>query len=79
MDEMEFINLLYKSEKLNIKNEIVFHTLPLNFKISGLSLKKSSEDIFSLNYNRLYFEMLKTAVVFDKYNYKVSFDSFMQV
>ena len=78
VSKMTFRNTVFNLEQpINtIQNNLIFHTTPLNFQMDDLSLKKANDGKFYLKDIEVDFNLDKGSVLFDKQNYKLSFDNF---
>ena len=78
VSKMTFINTVFNFEQQinTIQNNLIFHTTPLNFQMDDLSLKKANDGKFYLKDVEVDFNLDKGSVLFDKQNYKLSFDHF---
>ena len=78
VSKMTFINTVFNFEQQinTIQNNLIFHTTPLNFQMDDLSLKKANDGKFYLKNVEVDFNLDKGSVLFDKQNYKLSFDHF---
>jgi hypothetical protein len=78
VNKMTFMNSVFNLEKSNSTNHsnVIFHTTPLNFQVDDLSLKKANDGKFYLKDVEVDFNLDKGSVLFDKQNYKLSFDHF---
>ena len=76
VSKMTFINTVFNFEQQinTIQNNLIFHTTPLNFQMDDLSLKKANDGKFYLKDVEVDFNLDKGSVLFDKQNYKLSFD-----